>query len=39
VVNDTTRLLGLDGLAVVGVEDGPAGPVVHVVTADETARR
>ena len=35
VVNDTTRLLGLDGLAVVGVEDGPAGLVVQVVTADE----
>ncbi len=39
MVNDTTRLLGLDGLAVVGVEDGPVGPVVHVVTADEAARR
>jgi transposase len=40
VVNDTTRLLlGLDGLAVVGVEDGPVGPVVHLVTADEAARR
>jgi transposase len=39
VVNDTTRLLGLDGLAVVSVEDGPVGPVVHVVTADEAARR
>src|SRR6266545_1680010 len=38
VVNDTTRLLGLDGLAVIGVEDGPVGPVVHVVTADERAR-
>jgi transposase len=38
VVNDTTRLLGLDGLAVVGVEDGPAGLVVQVVTADEAAR-
>lgn len=39
MVNDTTRLLGLDGLAVVGVEDGPVGPVVQVVTADEAARR
>jgi transposase len=39
VVNDTTRLLGLGGLAVVGVEDGPVGPVVHVVTADDAARR
>jgi len=39
VVNDTTRLLGLDGLVVVGVEDGTDGPVVRVVTADEAARR
>jgi transposase len=39
VVNDTTRLLGLDGLAVVAVEDGPIGPVVQVETADEAARR
>lgn len=39
MVNDTTRLLGLDGLAVVGVEEGPVGPVVHLVTADEAARR
>jgi hypothetical protein len=39
VVNDTTRLLGLSGLAVVGVEDGMDGPVVHLVTADEEARR
>lgn len=38
MVNDTTRLLGLDGLAVVGVADGPAGLVVQVVTADEAAR-
>jgi transposase len=38
VVNDTTRLLGLDGLAVVEVEDGPMGPVVQVVTVDEAAR-
>jgi transposase len=35
----TTRLLGLDGLAVTGVEDGLDGPVVHLVTADEAARR
>ncbi len=40
MVNDTTRLLGLDGLAVVAVEDdGAGGPVVHLVTADERARR
>jgi transposase len=39
VVNDTTRLLGLDGLAVVRVADGMDGPVVHLVTADEEARR
>ena len=39
MVNDTTRLLGLDGLAVVGVADGPDGPVVDLVTADEQARR
>ncbi|WP_432976220.1 transposase family protein [Dactylosporangium sp. CA-233914] len=38
VVHDTTRLLGLDGLAVVGVADDPKGPVVHLVTADEQAR-
>ena len=38
MVDDTSRLLGLDGLAVVGVEDGPDGPVVQVVTADENAR-
>jgi transposase len=38
VVNDTTRLLGLDGLAVVGVADDLDGPVVHLVTADEQAR-
>jgi hypothetical protein len=34
----TTRLLGLDGLAVAGVADGPRGPVVALVTADEQAR-
>jgi transposase len=39
MVEDTTRLLGLDGLAVVGVEDGSDGPVVHLATADEQARR
>jgi transposase len=39
MVDDTSRLLGLDGLAVVGVNDGPDGPVVHLVTADEDARR
>lgn len=39
MVNDTTRLLGLDGLAVTGVDDGPDGPLVHLVTVDEQARR
>jgi transposase len=34
----TTRLLGLDGLAVTAVDDGVDGPVVHLVTADERAR-
>ncbi|MFJ1675073.1 hypothetical protein ACIODT_08600 [Streptomyces sp. NPDC088251] len=38
MANDTTRLLGLDGLAVVGVADDTDGPVVHLVTADERAR-
>lgn len=39
MVNDTTRLLGLAGLAVVRVDDGAHdGPVVHLVTADEQAR-
>jgi transposase len=38
MVEDTTRLLGLDGLAVVRVDDGVDGPVVHLVTADEQAR-
>jgi transposase len=37
VVNDTTRLLGLDGLAVVGVADDGEDPVVHLVTADDQA--
>lgn len=35
----TTRLLGLDGLAVTGVADGTHGPVVDLVTVDEQARR
>lgn len=39
MVDDTTRLLGLEGLAVVGVEDGADGPVVRLVTADEAGRR
>ncbi|MGI5215860.1 ISL3 family transposase [Plantactinospora sp. CA-290183] len=39
MVEDTTRLLGLAGLAVTGVADGPDGPVVDLVTADEQARR
>ncbi|MFJ6591197.1 hypothetical protein ACIQPP_10445 [Streptomyces violaceusniger] len=38
VANDTTPLLGLDGLAVVGVADDTDRPVVHLVTAD-VARR
>jgi transposase len=36
--DDTSRLLGLEGLGVVGVEDGPEGLVVQVQTADERAR-
>jgi len=39
MIDDTTRLLGLDGLAVTGVQDGTEGPVVHLATADEQARR
>ncbi|MET8312283.1 transposase family protein [Micromonospora sp. NPDC005173] len=39
MVNDTTRPLGLAGLSVAGFADGPDGPVVHLVTADEQARR
>ncbi|WP_284706306.1 transposase family protein [Micromonospora phytophila] len=39
MVEDTTWLLGLAGLAVVGVADGSDGPVVDLVTADEGARR
>jgi transposase len=38
MVNDTTLLLGLDGLAVVGVDEVMGVPVVHLVTADERAR-
>jgi transposase len=38
MVDDTSRLLGLDGLAVVEVQDGPDGPVVYVETTDERAR-
>lgn len=38
MVDDTSRLLGLDGLAVVGVADGPDGPLVQLETADERAR-
>jgi transposase len=40
MVNDTTRLLGLEGLVVVKVEgelDGQ-GPVVHLATAEQVAR-
>jgi transposase len=37
--NDTTRLLGLTGLAVVRVDDTPHdAPVVHLITTDEQAR-
>ncbi|MEV6815592.1 ISL3 family transposase [Micromonospora sp. NPDC051296] len=39
MVEDTTRLLGLAGLAVVGVADGADGLVVDLVTTDERARR
>ena len=39
MVEDTTRLLGLAGLAVAGVADGAHGPVVRLITADEQARR
>ena len=35
---DATRLLGLEGMGVIGVEDGEAGLVVHVTTTDEAAR-
>ncbi|WP_433351483.1 ISL3 family transposase [Microtetraspora malaysiensis] len=42
MVNNTTRLLGLEGLAVVDVvsadEGVEQGPIVHLVTADEQAR-
>ncbi|HEV8560637.1 MAG TPA: ISL3 family transposase [Actinophytocola sp.] len=39
MVNDTTRLLGLDGLAVTRVEDGhDGGPVVYLETADARAQ-
>ena len=39
MVNDTTRLLGLDGLAVERVElDAGGVPTVHLSTADEQAR-
>jgi transposase len=33
-----TRLLGLEGMGVIGVEDSEAGLTVHVVTTDESAR-
>jgi hypothetical protein len=38
MVDDTIRRLGLEGLALVGVDDGGAGPVVRLDTADEQAR-
>jgi transposase len=38
MVNDTTRLLGLEGLAVTKVVEGVQGPVVHLETADKGAR-
>lgn len=39
MVNDTTRLFGLDGVAVTAVLDGPDGrPLVHLATVDERAR-
>jgi transposase len=38
MVNDTTLLLCLDGLAVTGVEQAGDGmPAVHLATADERA--
>jgi transposase len=37
--NDTTRLLGLTGVAVLRVDDAPHDrPVVHLITTDEQAR-
>jgi hypothetical protein len=36
--NETTRLLGLIGLAVVRVDAPHDRPVVHLITADEQAR-
>jgi transposase len=38
MVEDTTRLLGLEGLAVARVDDGVDGLVVHLFTADDQAR-
>ena len=39
MVSDTTRLLGLDGLVVTGVEDGhDVRLVMHLSTADQWAR-
>jgi transposase len=33
-----TKLLGLEEMGVIRVEDGEAGPIVHVATAEEAAR-
>jgi transposase len=38
MVEDTTRLFGLEGLVVVGVDEGVDGLRVHLRTADEQAR-
>jgi transposase len=39
LVNDTTRLFGMDGVAITAVLDGPDGrPLVHLATADARAR-
>lgn len=38
MVDDTTRLLGLDGLAVARAVDGPDGLIAYSVTADEQVR-
>jgi hypothetical protein len=39
IVDDTTPLPGLDRLAIAVVDDGADVPVVHLITADEQARR
>jgi hypothetical protein len=39
MVDDTTRLLGLEGLAITGVDESVGEPVTHLATADEQAWR